>query len=294
MGNLDVFYGKLSHYTNIDVKYVELIFNTALLLLCLFILKRMGKFLIKKFVKDERKYYTYNSNYRIFLNTVGVIIMVFILDSYIKNLMTFISFISAAFAIALRDIILNFFCGLYIKIKKIFKVEDRIEINGVKGDVMNISTLEFSILEVSSKEENGQSTGIIVTFPNSVIFSSHIKNSTKGFKYIWDEIVVKIPLDGDVTKTKQEIYKIINNNEVIKRIPKKMINEVHNINDQFRVYYNKYEPVIYTRIVDDIVVLNVRYLIHPKKARAVESVIWDNILLAYKEGRINLVNNVTK
>ena len=53
--------------------------------------------------------------------------------------------------------------------KKPFKVEDRIEIDGIKGDVMNISALDFEVLEISTKENNGQSTGIVVSFPNSTV-----------------------------------------------------------------------------------------------------------------------------
>lgn len=106
------------------------------------------------------------------------------------------------------------------KNKKIFKIEDRIEINGIKGDVMKISTLEFEILEVSNKEENGQSTGIVITFPNSIVFTQPVKNYTKGFKYIWNEMVIKVPLDCDLIKTKQEIYKIINSSEIVKAILK--------------------------------------------------------------------------
>ena len=45
----------------------------------------------------------------------------------------------------IRELILNFFCGVYIQMKKPFKVEDRIEIDGIKGDVMNISSLNFEV-----------------------------------------------------------------------------------------------------------------------------------------------------
>ena len=193
---------------------------------------------------------------------IYIILLIFIWEDYIKNLITLISFLSAAFAIALRDIILNFFCGVYIKIKKIFKIEDRIQIEDIKGDVTNISSLEFCILEVDNNHENGQSTGVMVTFPNSVIFSKPIKNYTKLFKYIWDEI--------------------------IKLIPKKMEKQINHTNDDFRVYYNKFEPIIYTKIVDDYIELTIRYLIHPKKARYVNSVIWNNILTAYKDNKIDL------
>ena len=90
--------------------------------------------------------------------------------------MTFISVISAAMTIALRDFILNFFCGIYIKFKKPFKVEDRIQIEDTKGDVMSISAFSFEILEVSTKEDNGQSTGIVIHYPNSIIVSKPVKN----------------------------------------------------------------------------------------------------------------------
>ena len=46
--------------------------------------------------------------------------------------------------------------------------------------------------------------------------------------------------------------------------------------------------MIYTKIVDNHVELTVRYLIHPKKARFVESVIWNKIYLAYKDEKIDL------
>ena len=84
--------------------------------------------------------------------------------------------------IALREIIMNFFCGIYIRVKRPFKVEDRIQIGDIKGDVMNISALDFEILEVSTKEENGQSTGIVVSFPNSIILSESVKNINKGLE----------------------------------------------------------------------------------------------------------------
>lgn len=288
MNFLEAFYNHLSLSTSVDVKYISLFCNTIIILIIFSIIKKIGKRIIKLFVKNERRNFIWNQNYKIVINIIEIIFIVFIWDSFIKDLMTLISFLSAAFAIALRDIILNFFCGMYIRIKKVFKIEDRIEIDGIKGDVMNLSSLEFSILEINNKEENGQSTGIMITFPNSVIFSKPVKNYTKFFKYIWNEMSIKVPLTCDLALTKQEIYRIINSNEVIKSIPKKMENQVTHTNENYRVYFNKYEPTLYTKVVDSYIELTIRYLIHPKKARYVESVIWNTILTSYKEGKIEL------
>ena len=109
--------------------------------------------------------------------------------------MTIISFISAGITIAIRDIILNLFAGIYIKTKKPFKLEDRIEIDGIKGDVVVINALSFKILEVGDRINGEQSSGLIINIPNSFVFSKSLKNYNTAFKYIWDEIVINLNLD---------------------------------------------------------------------------------------------------
>lgn len=277
----------LAKATTLDEKYIVLLLTSLVVIFIFRILKVLGKKVIQKITTGRREFVS-NQAYQVTLNILEILVFIFLFDGYIKGLMTFISVISAAMTIALRDFILNFFCGIYIKFKKPFKVEDRIQIEDTKGDVMSISAFSFEILEVSTKEDNGQSTGIVIHYPNSIIVSKPVKNINKGFKYIWDEIVVKISLESDLENDKKEIYKIVNSLDTIKSIPKKMKNLINDVNTTNRIYFNKFDPIIYTKIVDDHVELNVRFLMHPKKARYIESVIWDKIYLAYKAKKINL------
>ena len=205
-----------------------------------------------------------------------------------ESFITLISLISAGFTIALRDLIFNFFSGIYIKIKKPFEIEDRIEINNYKGDVININTLSFEVLEVNNQNFIGQSTGVITHLPNSLIFNHPLRNYNKAFKYIWNEMTFRVPLKCNLSKTKGVIYKIVNSNEVIKNIPPKMKNQINNSTSDYRIYYNQYEPIIYTQIVENHIELTVRYLIHPKKARYINSVISNKVLEAYQNGEIEL------
>ena len=213
---------------------------------------------------------------------------ILLIYKYLESFITLISLISAGFTIALRDLIFNFFSGIYIKIKKPFEIEDRIEINNYKGDVININTLSFEVLEVNNQTFTGQSTGIITHLPNSLIFNHPLRNYNKAFKYIWNEMTFKVPLKCNLSKTKGVIYKIVNSNEVIKNIPPKMKNQVNNSSSDYRIYYNKYDPIIYTQIVDNHIELTVRYLIHPKKARYINSVISNKVIEAYHNGEIEL------
>ena len=277
----------LSRVTTIEELYLYLLLSTTIVLLFFFCVKKFGTFIFRKKLSG-RKEFVFNQMFKVVVNVMQILVLLFIWDDYIRDLMTLISVVSAAMTIALRELILNFFCGLYIQMKKPFKVEDRIEIDGIKGDVMNISSLDFEVLEISTKDERGQSTGIVVTFPNSVVFSKPIKNITKGFKYIWDEITVNVKLDCDLSSNKQTLYKIVNELEVVKNIPRKMKEQINSINTENRIYFNQYNPIIYTKLVDNHVELTIRYLMHPKKSRFVESVIWNKIYLAYKEGNLDL------
>ena len=277
----------ISDVTTIDKEYVYVIISTLSVLVIFNLLKIIGRKIIQKLTSGRREFVS-NHAYQVVLNILEVLILIIIWDEYIKGLMTLISVISAAMTIALRDFILNFFCGIYIKFKKPFKVEDRIQIGDIKGDVMSTSTFSFEILEVSTKEDNGQSTGIVIHYPNSSIISGPVKNINKGFKYIWDEMIIKIEIDCDLANNKKEIYKIVNSLDTVKNIPRKMKNQIDDVNTTNRVYFNKFDPIIYTKIVDNHVELALRFLMHPKKARYIESVIWNKIYLGYKEGKINL------
>lgn len=290
MKKLNEILQKISIISTTNYDLLSILIESAIIFIVYYILKKATHHIVYKKM-EGRKEYIINHTLQILLNILECLSFIIIWNSFIKNLMTLISVISAAITISLRELILNFFCGIYINIKKPFKVEDRIEIDGIKGDVTNIFALSFEVVEVSTNETHGQSTGIIVTFPSSIVLTKPIKNITKGFKYIWDEIVIKIDLQSDLQKNKNEIYKIINNNEIIKNIPHKMKNQINYINSTNRIYYNKLDPIIYTRIVDNYIELTVRYLMHPKKARYVESEIWNKIYNSYKDNKINLYTN---
>lgn len=277
----------LNENFNINKETSKLIIITIIVIIIFRLLKGIGKFILKKSNNDRHQYF-FNQKYHIFLNTIQFILIILIWSSHLQNLISIISVVSAAMTIALREIILNFFSGIYIKIRKPFKVEDRIQIENIKGDVMSINALDFEILEISTKEENGQSTGIIINYPNSVVFSKPIKNINQGFKYIWDEITIKVKMDCNLAENKKELYRIVNNNDIIKSIPIKMKKQLKDTNFTSRVYFNKFDPIIYTKIVDDHIELTIRYLMHPKKARYIESVLYNNIYNSYKDNKIDL------
>ena len=285
---LEKFSDSLSKLTGISSIPILLTVYTIFAIVVFDLLARGLMFLNVTFNKNDKYVYKFNKKLKIIRIIITTISIILIWDKQIQSYMTFISVVGAATTLALRDIISNFFAGIYIQLYKPFRIEDRIEVNGQIGDVINTNSLYFEILEVSHKNQGEQSTGIIVQIPNSKIFTEQVKNYTKAFKYIWSEIVVKIKYDGDLKKNKKVLYDIVNENDIVKSIPHKMQKELNNAIGDYRIYYNNLDPIIYTELTDECVNLTIRYLAHPKKARNIESQIWNKIYEKALDGKLDL------
>lgn len=281
----------IANFTSLDEKYILTIFQSLLVFFVIKLIYKVIEIINNRFNPNDKKKYILNKRVKLVCSVLIVLCLVLIWQDYFKDFLTFISVISAALTLAVRDIVVNFFSGIYIKVAKPFKVEDRISIGNCIGDVINISILSFELLEVRSEEEGEQSTGIIIQVPASKIFTEYLKNYSKAFKYVWKEMSIKVPIDSNIVKTKKELYRIIRSNQVVSSIPNKMERQLDNVTGEYRIYYNKLDPIIYTKIVDNYVLLTMRFLVHPKKVRNVESEIWNQILLSTNNGKIKLYSS---
>lgn len=281
------FYHYLSNITGINEVYFYLILTTIMVAIIFIIIKRIAEFVVEKSVPLLRQY-SVNQTVQLIINLIFAVIIFFVWDNYVKDIITLISIIGASLIVALREGVQSFFGGLYIRVKRLFVTGDRIQIDDIIGDVMSVSTFDFDILEISNDNEHGQSTGIMITLPNSYVFTKNIKNYTKGFKYIWNELTIKVPVKSNLVNNKRQLYKIVNNIENVKYIVDKMKVQSNVVGTTNNIYFSKYDPIIYTKIVDDHIELTIRYLVDPKKSRIVESMIWNKIFESYNEGKIDL------
>jgi small-conductance mechanosensitive channel len=101
-----------------------------------------------------------------------------------NDLGTFLGLLSAGVAIALADVLKNMAGWMYIPSRRPFRVGDRIEIEGTRGDVVDIRLFCFSLMEIGNWVDAEQSTGRLVHVPNGSVFINQVANYTEGFQYI--------------------------------------------------------------------------------------------------------------
>lgn len=96
--------------------------------------------------------------------------------------------VAAALAIATKEIILCFVGGIYKASVRPFELGDRIEINHVRGEVIDHDFLSTTLLEVGPGQEVHQLSGRQIVLPNSVFLVHPMFNQSLQQEYLLQSI----------------------------------------------------------------------------------------------------------
>lgn len=278
---------------NISPMLAENLLYTAAALLISFLLKELTCRIVNRNVSDDKR--RYHARKTITYIYVGILIVAIggIWFQGMHSLGTFLGLASAGLAVALHDTIANMAGFFFIEARKPFRVGDRIEINGVQGDVIDIRLFQFSIVEVGNWVDADQSTGRIIHIPNSLPLKMPLSNSHIGFEYIWNEIPVLVTFESDWKKAKQLLAGI--GKENAEHLSSKIQDQIRRAARKYLIVAGKLTPTVYTTVKDSGIMLTIRYLVDPRQRRGTEQKMWEDILEAFAaEPNIDLAYNTTR
>lgn len=128
--------------------------------------------------------------------SLGVLMLglVVVWGSAIQSFALSIVALSAALVLATKELILCVSGSVLRASSGAYSVGDRIEIGGVRGDVIDIALLSTTLLEVGAGH---QRTGRSVTVPNSMLLGGKLVNETFMDKYVLHVVEVPVAMDAD-------------------------------------------------------------------------------------------------
>lgn len=232
--------------------------------------------IINRNISDLKKRYTARK-YVIYTATficIFIIILVWIRRG--ASLTTIIGFLGAGLTLALHQPVASVAGWLLILIRRPYETGDRIEIGGIKGDVIDIRLFFTSILEIGNWVEADQSTGRIIHCPNGKVFTEPIFNYTRGFEYVWNEIKITITFESDWQKAKEIMADIASKDSV--DLGETVRTRIKNLSKKYMIHFEKLTPYVWTKIADFGVELTLRYLTEARKRRSTQDAISRAIL----------------
>lgn len=254
-------------------------FETLLTIVLLWLIQRLLMTILNKSVNDIKFLYQWQKGIGYLSFLIGMIVIGRIWLSRMETLVTFLGLLSAGIAIALKDPLMNIAGWMHILARKPFDVGDRIEINGVAGDVIDIRIFQFSILEIGNWVGADQSTGRVLHIPNGIIFNTILGNYTRGFPYIWNEQEVLITFESNWQKAKETLQKAVD--EFIAPQLEDIENSVRQTSQPYMIKPGKITPIVYVSVENSGILLSIRYLCKPRRRRSSTSAIWEKTLSAF-------------
>ena len=198
------------------------------------------------------------------------------------GLATYLAILSAGIAVSLGDPLANFAAWLFIVMRQPFRLGDRIEINGQRGDIVDIGLFQFSMVEIGNWVDADQSTGRLLHVPNAWVFKHGAFNYTLGFEFIWDEIPVTVTFESNWREAKKILTEIVGRAGVAVSQDQAK-GELTETAEHYAVEYTYLTPIVWTAVADIGVTLTMRYVCRPRRRRATAAQIWEEVLDAFGE-----------
>ena len=184
----------------------------------------------------------------------------------------FLGLIGAGLAISLREPLLSIAGRIAIFAGHMYSGGDRIEINKLSGDVIDIGFFYTRMMEIGNWISGDQYSGRTIQFANAQVFGTPVFNYTRTFGYIWDEIKIPITYASNV-KALSEILKSVGH-EYTQQFLQGAQRQLDRMQRYFMVQHFELEPDVYIKVTDNYIELTLRYVVDPKQRRKASSFIF--------------------
>ena len=237
----------------------------------------------------------------VFSGYIAILLFVYILfEDRLGRLSFALGVAGAGVAVALQDVLASIAGAFSIGFSKLYTVGDRVQIGDTRGDVIDISLLRTTLMEVGSWVGRDLYSGRIVRLPNNSVLKNAVFNYSQGFRFIWDQIKVVLTIGSDATIARAMLLRVAN--EVIGEYLVEAQNSWNAVSDDYRTENPPLEPVVALVVNAASLEFTVNYVVDYAKrttmqdrlfTKIVEEVAKSNGRLAWASSGVTVINQTS-
>src|SRR6201981_267543 len=171
---------------------LESVLWILLILLSVYIVGRLIDRYFVELSADKKRLVTLRAVVWFAVQAVAVLVIAFVVFGMPNQTPTVLGLAGAGLTVALKDFIVGFVGWFVLRGRNGIRVGDWVEINGVGGEVVDISLLRTTLLETGNWTDSGHPTGRKVAFVNSFAIEGHYFNFSTAGQWLWDELQVEV------------------------------------------------------------------------------------------------------
>jgi len=257
--------------TNLTFDYVVILLKlvlTTLVSLFTWLAYIVVRRVLRQRIKEQTHMHTLRMLVRNAFLFVGSVAVLLIWLGVGSNFTVAMGILGAGIAFASQEVIGSFAGYLNIVSSSIFRIGDRVRVGNVVGDVMDISILRTTVMEIGEWVGADQYTGRIVTVANRAVFSDAVYNYTQHWGYVWDEITLPVTYDSNWQRATELLLK--QGQEYTQTLHADANARLEKMMDRYPLQQTQVEPATYITMTDNWIEITLRYIVRAQERRAVK------------------------
>jgi len=206
----------------------------------------------------------------------AVVIIATVFSDRLGGLTVAFGVAGAGVAFALQEVIASVAGWVAVSVGNYYSPGDRIQLAGIRGDVIDISILRTTLMEIGEWVAADLYTGRIVKVANSAVFKQPVFNYSGDFPFLWDEIVLPVKYGSDWRLAREMLRGLVN--EVLVDYSAQVKEDWLNMVRHYRVEEANVEPMITLQATDNWIEFTVRYVVDYRKRRWMKDHLFTRIL----------------
>ena len=196
----------------------------------------------------------------------------------------------AGITFALQEVIVSLAGWFAISFAGFYKNGDRVQLGGIRGDVIDISLLRTTLMEIGEWVKGDQYSGRIVRIANSFVFKEPVFNYSGDFPFLWDEIVIPIKYGSNHLLARKLFQQVLD--EVVADYKNQAFNSWQTMVSKYMVEAASVDPSIILALNDNWMEYTICYVVDFKKRRGTKDRLYTRILdeIALTRGEVSLAS----
>ncbi len=207
---------------------------------------------------------------------LAVLVLSVVFGDKLGNVTVALGVAGAGIAFALQEVIASIAGWFAISLAGFYKVGNRVQLGGIKGDIIDIGVLRTTLMEVGEWVKSDLYNGRVVRVANSFVFKEPVFNYSADFPFLWDEITVPVRHGSDHRLAREILQGAVD--ALVGDYSRQAAEAWKSMVEKFMIEDARVLPLVTLVVNDNWLEFTVRYVVDYKARRSTRDALFTRIL----------------
>ena len=204
--------------------------------------------------------------------------MIYIFNAKLSGIGTALGVAGAGIAFALQEVIVSIAGYITVFTSNFYRVGDRVQLGGIKGDVIDIGLLRTTLMQIGDWVDGDLYNGKMVRVANSFVFKEPVYNYSGDFPFLWDEMVIPLKTNSDYKYALSMLENILE--EEVGDFARSSQAAWNQMIGKYSIENARVQPMVTMSFDENWMTFTLRYVVDYKSRRGTKSALYNKILTA--------------